>query len=273
MREFGKKEPLGAAALFCIAFLALTALLFPLLFSLDPDTNHLEISLQSPSGEHLLGTDQLGRDVFARLVYGGRISLLIGILTTVIAFTVGVTLGLFAGIRGGKFDVAVTQLIDISFAVPSLLLAIAAAAVLPPGIMTIILALTLSGWGSFARISRGSAKQLASTDYVLASRSLGTGSLKILLRHILPNASSILIVTATLKIGSFILGEAALSFLGLGIKPPTPSWGAMVSESYRFLDAQPWLSVLPGVMIALLVLSFNLLGDSLRDFYDVRKKI
>ena len=139
--------------------------------------------------------------------------------------------------------------------------------------LTIIIALTLSCWGSFARIARSSAKQLITRDYVLAARALGTDTFKLLMRHILPNSLSVLIITSTLKMGSFILSEAALSFLGLGIRPPTPSWGSMVSESYRFLSIQPWLSVFPGIMIALLVMSFNLLGDSLRDFYDVRKDV
>ena len=271
MRAFSRQERLGFIALCLILFVLLAVFLLPLVLSLDPYTNHLENRLAPSTFQHLLGTDQNGRDIFARIVYGGRISLIIGLLTTILAFVIGVSLGLLAGVTGGTTDIVIVQLIDISFAVPSLLLAIAVAAVLRGGALTVVLALALSGWGSFARISRGSAKQLVTNDYVLASRSLGGNNLKIILRHILPNAMSILIVTSTLKLGSFILGEAALSFLGLGINPPDPSWGGMVSESYRFLQTHPWLSVLPGIMIAALVTFFNLLGDSLRDFCDVRK--
>lgn len=271
LRVFTKKEPIGTFVLLIIIVISVIVFLFPVIFSFDPYTNHLDKSFAPASTEHLLGTDQLGRDVLARIIYGGRMSLLIGISTTILAFSIGVTLGLISGVRGGALDVAVVQLSDISFAIPSLLLAIAAAAVLPSGWVTVVIALTLSGWGSFARISRAAAKQLVTNDYVLAGRMLGGKGWQILIRHILPNAMSILIVTATLKMGSFILGEAALSFLGLGVKPPVPSWGGMVNDSYRFLQMHPMLSFVPGVMIALLVTSFNLLGDSLRDFYDIKK--
>lgn len=271
-----RREPFGAVALLLIIVMTASVLIFPLVLSLDPYAGHLDRKFELPSREHWMGTDQMGRDVFSRIIYGGRISLTIGLLATLLAFSIGVTLGLLSGVLGGTFDVVVVQLIDISFAVPSLLLAIVAAAVLRGGIFTVVFALTLSGWGSFARISRGAAKQLITQDYVLASRSLGGGLTHILLRHVLPNALSLLIVTSTLKMGSFILGEAALSFLGVGINPPDPSWGGMVNDGSRFLyqgGMHPWLSIIPGILIALLVMSFNLLGDSLRDYYDVKKCI
>ncbi|MBN1521185.1 MAG: ABC transporter permease [Candidatus Aureabacteria bacterium] len=273
---FMRREPFGAVALLLIIVMTASVLIFPLVLSLDPYAGHLDRKFELPSREHWMGTDQMGRDVFSRIIYGGRISLTIGLLATLLAFSIGVTLGLLSGVLGGTFDVVVVQLIDISFAVPSLLLAIVAAAVLRGGIFTVVFALTLSGWGSFARISRGAAKQLITQDYVLASRSLGGGLTHILLRHVLPNALSLLIVTSTLKMGSFILGEAALSFLGVGINPPDPSWGGMVNDGSRFLyqgGMHPWLSIIPGILIALLVMSFNLLGDSLRDYYDVKKCI
>jgi ABC-type dipeptide/oligopeptide/nickel transport system permease subunit len=270
---FMRQEPLGFAALAAIIIITAAVLVLPAALSLDPYASRLEERMQGRSQAHPLGTDQVGRDVLARLVYGGRLSIAVGLLSTVAALIVGVSLGLFSGAAGGPFDLVIVQLTDISFAVPSLLLAIAAAAIMPGGILTVVLALALSGWGSFSRIARSSAKQLMANDYVLASRSLGGGLGSILFRHILPNAMSVLIVTSTLKMGSFILGEAALSFLGLGINPRDPSWGGMVSESSRFIETHPWLSVLPGALIAALVIAFNMLGDSLRDFYDARKSV
>ncbi len=271
--DFARREPVGFVSLVVALIMIGCVFLLPIFMDLDPIKDSLKDKFMPPSGKNIMGTDQLGRDVFARIIYGGRTSVIIGLLTTFIAFTIGVTLGLIAGVRGGTCDIVINQFIDISFAIPSLLLAIAAAAVLRGGILTIVIALSLSGWGSFARISRGAAKQLMTSDYVLASRSLGTTITNIVIRHIIPNSISILIVTCTLKMGSFILGESALSFLGLGINPPEPSWGGMVSNSYSFLRSIPRLSIIPGVMIAILVTSFNLLGDSLRDFYDIKKSI
>ena len=213
----------------------------------------------------------MGRDVFRLVVYGSRISLFVGVTATAISLTIGVSLGLVSGYFGGIVDAAVRALTDLTLAFPSLLLAVAISVVLGPGITTVFLALSLVGWASFARLVRGMVLSHKVKEYVVAAHSVGSPARRIILRHLLPNCMPLIIVAASLKIGGFILAESALSFLGLGASPTRlPTWGSMVNLGSDYLRSQPWISVFPGLAIALTVICFNIVGDALRDRIDPR---
>lgn len=232
----------------------------------------LEESFQKPCLAHILGTDNQGRDVLSRVVYGARISLGIGLLATTISLSVGLILGLVAGYKGGMFDRILCMLIDITLSFPSLLLAIGIMVVLPSGMWTVVLALTLVGWAGFARFTRGQVWNLKRNGYVEAAQAVGVGSLRIMIRHLLPNCLPLIIVAGFLRLGTFILSEAGLSFLGLGVPPPTPTWGGMINYGREFIHVAPWIVIFPGLMLALTVISCNMLGDTLRDKLDPKNK-
>jgi peptide/nickel transport system permease protein/oligopeptide transport system permease protein len=232
----------------------------------------VERMLLSPSSEHPFGTDRLGRDVLARIIYGARISLAVGLVAVSISVIIGLIMGALAAYYGGLWDAIIMRLADVFLAFPYILFAIALIAVLGRGYINVFIAIGLLGWPSIARVFRGSILSVKENEYVDAARALGASDLRIMARHILPNAVAPIIVYGTMSIGGAILTEAALSFLGMGVQPPTPSWGLMLSEARAFLFTAPWLMIYPGAAILTTVLAYVLLGDGLRDALDVKMK-
>lgn len=256
-----------------LGLLVLAAAAAPLLAPYDPQLNNLGARLRAPapfSGDwrYLLGTDQLGRDVLSRLLYGGRVSLSVGVLAVAIAGTVGVALGLLAGYHGGLVDRVVMRLCDIQLGMPFILLAIALIAVLGAGLRNLVLVLSLGGWVIYARIVRGQALSVREREYVLAARALGQRDLPLIARHLLPNVITPVIVIASFAVAQNIILESALSFLGLGAPPDLPSWGGMLADARQYMATAWWLSMLPGLAIMLSVLCINLVGDWLQDYLD-----
>jgi peptide/nickel transport system permease protein len=250
----------------CVVGLAvLAAVIGPWLVPYDPSAQELALRLEGPSRLHWLGLDELGRDILARVMSGARISLFVGLVVVSVSASIGAVMGALAGYYGGIVDEVISRVIDILLAFPGLLLAIALVAVLGPSLTNVVLALSLIGWVGYARVVRAQVLQAREFEYVAAARAIGAATPRILVRHVLPAALPALTVQATLGMGGAILSEAALSFLGLGVQSPTPSWGAMLNYGrVHVLDA-PHLTVFPGLAIALVVLGLNLLGDSLRD--------
>jgi len=248
-----------------VGLAVLAAVIGPWLVPFDPSAQELALRLEGPSRLHWLGLDELGRDILARIMSGARISLFVGLVVVSVSASIGALMGSLAGYYGGIVDEVISRAIDILLAFPGLLLAIALVAVLGPSLTNVALALSLIGWVGYARVVRGQVLQAREFEYVAAARAIGAATPRILLRHVLPAALPALTVQATLGMGGAILSEAALSFLGLGVQPPTPSWGAMLNYGRAHVLDAPHLTVFPGVAIALVVLGLNLLGDSLRD--------
>jgi peptide/nickel transport system permease protein len=253
-------------AIVLIAVLA--AVLGPWVVPVDPSAQQLALRLEPPTGVHIFGLDELGRDIFARLLVGARISLLVGLVVVGVSAIVGVALGSIAGYFGGRVDEIISRIMDVMMAFPGLLLAIAMVAVLGPSLTNVVLALTIIGWVGYARVVRGQVLRAREYECVQAARALGATVPRILLRHVIPTTLPAVTVQATLGMGAAILNEAALSFLGLGVQPPTPSWGTMLNYGRQHLLNAPHLTVFPGIAIAILVLGFNFLGDGLRDRLD-----
>jgi ABC-type dipeptide/oligopeptide/nickel transport system permease subunit len=255
-----------------IALLLLLAILAPMLARYDPIRVDLLRQLQPPSAEHWMGTDIQGRDVWARLVYGARISLAVGLISQSIALAIGLTLGLIAGYFGRWIDDLVMRLADVTLAFPTLLLLIAMVAALQPSLIVVFVTVGIVGWAGMARLVRGQVLVVRQLEYVHAARALGTPDLRIIARHVLPNVIAPVVIATTLGMAGAIMAEAALSFLGLGVQPPTPSWGAMIADGRDLtqLRSSPWTSLFPGLAIGVTVLGFNLLGDALRDALDPR---
>ena len=253
-----------------ISLMLLCALFGPLIATHDYVKQDLPSMLQPPSNAHLFGTDEFGRDIFSRVIYGSRVSIKVGFLAVGISLLTGLFFGSIAGYYGRLLDSVICALIDIALAFPMTLLAIAIIAVLGPGLFNVCLAIALSSWGSFARISRGQFLSLKNQEFVEAARILGYSDARIIFRHILPNSLAPLVVLTTLEVPKAIIVEATLSFLGLGIQPPLPSWGSIMSSGRSFLFHAPWITIFPGIMIILIVMGFNLLGDALRDSLDPR---
>ncbi|HWT91786.1 MAG TPA: ABC transporter permease [Solirubrobacteraceae bacterium] len=254
--------------------LVLIALLAPVIAPFPDDAGsatHPEIALAKPSGEHLLGTDQVGRDVLSRVLYGTRTSLRIAASVLILAVLIGVPLGLVAGYVGGWLDDVIMRITDIFLAFPALLLSLALAAVLSPSVGNATLAIAATWWPWYARLARGSAVAIRDRGYVEAARALGVSRRRILARHVLPNATTPVLVQASLDVGGIIITAAALSFLGLGAQDPTAEWGLMVSQGQALLATNWWFPVAPGVAIVIMALAFNLLGDGLRTVLDPRK--
>ncbi|HUF66809.1 MAG TPA: ABC transporter permease [Gemmatimonadaceae bacterium] len=255
-----------------VALIFLAAALAPLIARHDPVAIDLVRMLEGPSAEHWLGTDIQGRDVWARLVYGARISIAVGVISQGIALVLGVALGLLAGYYGRWVDELVMRLADVTLAFPTLLLLIAMVAALQPSMIVVFATIGFVGWAGMARLVRGQVLVVRQLEYVQAIRALGATDIRIMLVHVLPNVIAPVVIAATLGVAGAIMAEAALSFLGLGIQPPTPSWGSMIADG-RDLDQlrnAPWTSVFPGLAIGASVLGFNLLGDALRDALDPR---
>lgn len=254
-----------------VAAVVLAALFAPWLAPHDPYTGNLrDAYLARPGGGYLFGTDTQGRDVLSRVLYGARISVSVGLISQSVAIALGVTLGLLAGYYGRWIDALVMRLADITLAFPTLLLLIAVAAAVQPSLPVIFLVIGAVGWAAMARIVRSQVLALKHSEFVLAARALGSRDSRILLRHLLPNVRAQVIIAATLGIGGAIMAEAALSFVGLGAQPPTPSWGSMVADGRDLLRVAPWVSFAPGIAIGIAVLGFNLVGDVLREVYDPR---
>jgi peptide/nickel transport system permease protein len=252
-----------------IVFLAIvTAIAGPLLCPYDPSAQELARRLEPPGLAHPLGLDELGRDIAARLLQGARISLLVGIAVVSVSSTVGMLFGSIAGYFGGPIDDVISRVIDVLMAFPGILLAIALVAVLGPSLVNVILALSIIGWVGYARLVRGQALRAREFEFVQAAKASGASAARIVLRHVLPTAIPAVVVQATLGMAGAIIAEASLSFLGLGVQPPTPSWGTMLDAGRAHLFDAPHLTIFPGLAIAALVLGFNFLGDGLRDRVD-----
>jgi peptide/nickel transport system permease protein len=258
--------------LIVIAIFIVLALFAPLVVPYDPIATSWTLVRKSPSVLHWFGTDDLGRDVLARVIYGARASLLAGTISVAIALTVGVPLGLLSGYRGGFIDALISRMTDAMLACPFLILAIALAAFLGPSLGNAMIAIGITATPIFVRLTRAQTMNVKVEDYVEAARAIGNPRWRIALFHILPNILPALLVQATLSIATAIIAEAALSFLGLGQQPPAPSWGSMLNAAQRFLTNAPWMAIWPGLAIFLVVLSLNLVGDGLRDALDPRAK-
>jgi len=254
-----------------VAFFIAVAVAAPLVAPYDPLATDWRAVRKPPSALHLFGTDELGRDVLARLIWGARASLMAGLVSVSIAVGVSVPLGLVSGYLGGAVDGLLMRVIDAMLAIPFLILAIALAAFLGPNLTNAMIAIGVAQTPIFTRLTRGQVLAVKHEDYIEAARAVGNSYLRIMLRHILPNVLAPILVQATLAIAAAIIAEAALSFLGLGQQPPAPSWGSMLNIATHFISQAPWMAVWPGLAIFSLVLSFNLLGDGLRDALDPRR--
>jgi peptide/nickel transport system permease protein len=257
----------GLVVLFLLVFAAIFA---NILAPYDPYTGNMHDYLQSPNAKYWLGTDNLGRDTMSRLIFGCRTALLVGFVTTGVAAIAGVALGLTAGYFGGVTNMIIMRAMDALMCFPMLILALLIAAVLGGGIFNVIIALAIASLPGYARVMHGISLSVRENDYIMAERSMGSGNLRTMLSHILPNALPPMIVMVTLQLGGIILAEAGLSFLGIGIKPPGAAWGAMVTAGYPYLQTNPVLSFAPGLAIMLVVFAFNMVGDGLRDALDPR---
>jgi len=286
-REYGMKGPgdsmlhivhefrkdrlavLGTVILFLLTF---TAVLAPYIAPYDPVELNLAERLSSPGIKHLMGTDSVGRDILSRIIYGIRVSLMIAVVVVIIEVLFGVLVGTAAGYLGRAVDEILMRLVDILLAFPGIILALVIVGMLGSSIMNLIIALTSVGWVRYARVVRGSILSIKEEMFIESARAIGCSNLRIATCHILPNIISPVIVLATLNMGTIIISIAGLSFLGLGVQPPTPEWGVMLSEGKPFMESAPHLMVFPGLMIMVTVMAFNFLGDGLRDVLDIRMK-
>ncbi|HTQ01593.1 MAG TPA: ABC transporter permease [Casimicrobiaceae bacterium] len=265
--------PLPAGVLLAVAFLVVlaVAMAFPRVFTpFDPLVSDVAQTLQPPGAQHWFGTDRIGRDVLSRVIYGARASLLAGVVSVSIALSLGVPIGLLAGYAGRWPDALISRITDAMLATPFLILAIALAAFLGPSLTNAMIAIGISATPIFIRLTRAQVLSAKVEDYVEAARAVGNSHVRVAVRHILPNVIPPLIVQSTLAIAAAVIAEASLSFLGLGQQPPAPSWGSMLNTAKNYIDNAPWMAVWPGLSIFLLVLSFNLVGDGLRDALDPR---
>mgnify|MGYP006296014231 CR=1 FL=1 len=266
------KSRIGVLGIVFIGILVLVAIFAPVIAPHDPLEQNILKRYQAPSSEHLLGTDEMGRDILSRIIYGSRISLQVGLFSIGIALVTGVFLGLIAGYYGGVLDMVIMRIMDIMLAFPAILLAIAIVAILGPQLRNAMLAIGVINIPRFARIIRSSTISIKESEYIAAARMMGANDFRIIFHHLLPNAMAPLIVQTTLSIATAILEAAALSFLGLGAQPPTPEWGAMLSDARSSLQRAPWVATFPGLAIIFGVLGFNLMGDGLRDALDPKMK-
>lgn len=267
-----KKNKMAIGSFIVLVLIALVAIFAPMIAPYDPYAQDLTLINQPPSAEHWFGTDDVGRDLFSRVVYGTRISMLVGVVCEAICVPIGVILGALAGYFGGWIDAVISRIIEIFASFPTILFAIAVMFILGPGIMNIFIAIGIIGWTGLARMIRGQIMQLKEKEFVEAARASGASNMKIIFRHLIPNCLSTIIVVITLDIPGDIMLESTLSFVGLGVQPPDPSWGSMISEGRKFIRQNVWYSFFPGLAIMLVVLAFNTLGDGVRDALDPKLK-
>jgi peptide/nickel transport system permease protein len=267
----GRGRLLGVGAAI-VSVTALAAIVGPALVPFDPAGQELALRLARPSADHPFGLDELGRDILARVLAGARISFIVGLTVVSVSAVVGTLLGALAGYFGGILDDAISRVVDTLLAFPGLLLAIALVAVLGPSLGNVLLALTIIGWVGYARLVRGQVLRAREFEYVQAARALGASTARVLWWHVIPSATPAVVVQATLGMAGAIIGEASLSFLGLGVQPPTPSWGTMLNGGRAHILDAPHLTLFPGLAIALLVLGFNFVGDGLRDLTDPKAR-
>lgn len=271
LRLHASRSPLATLGLALLVLFLLATLLAPWLTHYDPIQLHLGQRLLPPSSQHLFGTDELGRDVFARILFGARVSLTVAFAVVALSLTLGLVLGTLAGFYGGALDTILNLYVSNAFlSLPGILLAITLVAFLGASVFNLVIALALSSWVNYARLVRAQVLALRGREFVQAARSLGAGNLRLILRHILPNALQPLLVQSAIGMATAILAESTLSFLGLGIQPPTPTWGAMLNDARSHLFESPYLVFFPAAALALCVLAFNLIGDGLRDLLDPR---
>lgn len=272
-RQLRRYLPIGIGALLAVAMIVMAAAA-PYIAPLSPSAQYADAVLKGPGAQdrHLLGTDEFGRDVWSRIIWGARVSLQVGLASVLFGFAIGVPLGILAGVQGGRIETLVMRCADMFMAFPTLLLALIIVTALGGTLANEILAIGVALTPNFIRLSRSLALQIREQDYILAARALGSGQLRVMARHVFPNALYALVVVGTLYIATAIRTEAGLSFLGLGIPPPTPSWGNILSEGRQYIKCCPWITTFSGLAIMLAVLAFNLVGDSLRDLLDPRLK-
>jgi peptide/nickel transport system permease protein len=263
-------NPLTVAGALSVAILALAALMAPVISPFGPTDIDIDNILAPPGKDHLFGTDDLGRDVLSRMLYGSRVSLSVGLVAVSIAVIIGISIGSIAGYFGGRTDAVLMRFVDVMLTFPTLFLILAVIAVVGPGIYTIMVVIGVTGWMDVARLVRAEFLTLKERDFVQAAKATGAGNLRIIFRHILPNAISPVFVAATFGVAGAILVESGLSFLGLGIQPPRPSWGNILTTGKDYIEVAWWLSLFPGLAILLTSLSYNLLGEGLRDALDPR---
>jgi ABC-type dipeptide/oligopeptide/nickel transport system permease subunit len=270
-RRFVRYRP-GLVGLAVIGILVALAIFAPLIAPYSPEEINTPLRGASPSSDYLLGNDDIGRDILSRVIYGSRIALIVGVGATAIAVTIGVTVGATAGYFGGRIDFMLSRLVDTLMAFPLLALLLTLSSVFGPSLRNVVVVIGLTVWASYARLVRAEVLSLRERDFIMAARASGAGDRRIIFRHIVPNALGPVIVIASLAIGGIIILESALSFLGLGVSRPTASWGTMLSDGREFIRNYPHIAIAPGIAITITVLSFNLVGDGLRDALDPRQK-
>ena len=260
---------IGAGLSLILVFLTLAA---PWLEPYDPTKMELSQKFMAPCREFIFGTDHLGRDIFSRILEGSRVSLSVAVLVVVCSALVGILLGMISGYAGGVVDMVIMRIVDVLLAFPAMIFALALSTMIGTGQMNLIIAITCIQWTRYARIARGEALMLKNAEYIEAARSIGNNAVQVLFKYVFPNIISKILIMASMDIGSIILYWASLSFLGLGAQPPSPDWGVMISEGKDYLQYAPWLTIFPGLAIAVSALAFNMLGDGLRDRLDPRMK-
>ena len=271
LRDFGQRKPLGLIGGVTLVFLVAVAVFAPLVAPFDPTVQDIPNRLRPPGGRYLFGTDTYGRDVFSQIVYGGRVSLYVGLLSVVIGTFSGVIIGVASGYLGGLFDLLVQRLVDALLGFPPLVLALVLVVSMGPSINSVVFAIGITYIPRVVRLARASALTTAQEMYVDAARAMGCGGLRIMVRHVVPNSLTPVVVLATGYLGTAIVAEASLSFLGLGVPPPNPTWGGMLQTGTRgYLESAPWLTIYPGLALSAVVFAFGLLGDALRDVWDPR---
>ena len=268
-----KKNKLAVFGLIIVILVALSAIFAPVITPYDPAQTNVLKTEEPPSSEHWLGTDKVGRDIFTRLIYGGRVSIMVGLISMVISVSIGTVMGLLAGYFGGLVDTIIARLIDIFRSIPFLIIAITIASIWGPGLYKLMVIIGILSWTGVARLVRGKVFSLREREFIQAARASGGNDLWIMFKHLLPNSMAPIIVNATLRVAYSIISEAGLTFLGLGVQPPTASWGSMLkaAQSIHVLGSMPWYWIPPGVMVLITVMGINFVGDGLRDGLDPRQ--
>ena len=274
LRQFCSQNPLGAAGAFVVILMVIMAVFAELVTVYDPTRNNFGSMLEAPSREYWLGTDQFGRDLYTRIVYGARTALLVGFVSALVGATIGLVLGVASAYFGGRFDLIFQRVMDVLMAFPLIILALAVVSIFGTGIQNVILAITIPFIPRCARVVRSSALAVRETPFIDAARACGFGHTRIVLRHMVPNVMAPYLIILTAAVGQAILIEASLSFLGLGVQEPVPAWGLMLRGGAQdYAESAPWVAIFPGIAISLAVFGFNLFGDSLRDWLDPKMKV